>query len=253
MDDDRDILAAEYALGTLDPGERAQADALRASDEAFAARVGYWENRLSELTAMVEPVEPPSAIWHKIVAKVTTSESVLPAGGMAEAADPQDAPRSRGAEIIDLTSRLRRWRGATYIASALAASLLLFVAVREAYQPRQAEAGRFVAVLQRDAVSPGFLLTVDLKSKEFTVRRVGADAKPDRSYELWLVHDVFPQPRSLGVIGTSEFTRAALAAYDAKIINEATYAVSLEPPGGSPTGVATGPIVYVGKLIEAAP
>jgi len=30
-------------------------------------------------------------------------------------------------------------------------------------------------------------------------------------------------------------------------------AVTLEPEGGSPTGVATGPIVFTGKLIEAVP
>ena len=85
------------------------------------------------------------------------------------------------------------------------------------------------------------------------MRRVGAESPRDRSFELWLVHDKFPSPRSLGVIGDHEFTRAALSAYDRQIINEATYAVSVEPPGGSPTGVATGPIVYVGKLIEAVP
>jgi anti-sigma-K factor RskA len=147
---------------------------------------------------------------------------------------------------------MKRWRSVAYAAGALAASLLLFIGVREATQPKP-ESGRLVAVLQQDKVSPGFLLTVDLKTREFTVRRVGADPQKDRSYELWLVHDKFPQPRSLGVIGDREFTRAALAAYDPKVINEATYAVSVEPPGGSPTGVATGPIVYVGKLIEALP
>ena len=244
MDEDRDIMAAEYALGTLDTNERAQAEALRASDPAFAERVVYWENRLGELTATIASVEPPPAIWDKLALRIASSS----APDKTTAVVPST---NGGADVIDLTRRLKRWRNTAYLASALAASLLLFVVVREAYQPRQPEAGRFVAVLQRDSVSPGFLLTVDLKSKEFTVRRVGADAQRDRSYELWLVHDSFPQPKSLGVIGGSEFTRAALSAYDPKIINEATYAVSLEPPGGSPTGVVTGPVVYVGKLIEA--
>ena len=36
-----------------------------------------------------------------------------------------------------------------------------------------------------------------------------------------------------------------------KIISEATYAVSIEPRGGSPTGAPTGPVVFTGKLIEA--
>lgn len=236
MDEDRENLAAEYALGTLDAAERAQAERLIASDAGFAARVQDWERRLSPLVHAVDGVEPPASLWAKILAALPVA-----AGAVAD-----------GAQIIDLTRRLNRWRSAAYVAGAIAASLLLFVGIREAYQPKP-DSGRFVAVLQQDKVSPGFLLTVDLKTKEFTVRRVGAETPRDRSFELWLVHDKFPQPRSLGVIGDREFTRAALSAYDPQIINEATYAVSVEPPGGSPTGVATGPVVYVGKLIEAVP
>jgi anti-sigma-K factor RskA len=232
MDEEKEILAGEYALGTLDATERAEAERLIASDSAFAARVRYWENRLAGLSEAVAPVEPASSLWPRILA-------ALPASG--------------GAQIIDLTRRLKRWQAAAYAAGAIAAALLVFVGVREAYQPRLPEGGKLVAVLQQDKVSPAFLLTVDLRTREFTVRRVGAEAPRDRSYELWLVHSKFPAPRSLGVIGDREFTTAALAAYDPQTINEATYAVSIEPPGGSPTGVATGPIVYVGKLIEATP
>ena len=56
------------------------------------------------------------------------------------------------------------------------------------------------------------------------------------------------------MIGGNDFTtRPALAAYDTDTVNKATYAVTLEPEGGSPTGVATGPVVFTGKLIEAVP
>jgi anti-sigma-K factor RskA len=239
MDEDREILAGEYALGTLDATERAAALRLIASDPAFAARVADWERRLAALAEQIAPAEPTADLWPGISASLPPLAVIGSATG--------------GAEVIDLTRRLRRWRTATYVAGALAASLLVFIGVREAYQTPPQESGRLVAVLQQDKVSPGFLLTVDLKTREFTVRRVGADAPPDQSFELWLVHDIFPQPRSLGVIGDREFTRAALSAYDPKIINEATYAVSVEPTGGSPTGVATGPVVYIGKLIEATP
>jgi anti-sigma-K factor RskA len=239
MDEDRENLAGEYALGTLDAAERAQAERLIASDPEFAARVSYWDGQLSLLADAIEGVEPPAAVWTKIVAALPGLSVV-------------SGTPSGSAEIVYLTRKLQRWRRATYVAGALAASLLLFIGVREAMLPKP-DSGRYVAVLQADKVSPGFLLSVDLKTKEFTVRRVGADPQADRAYELWLVHDKFPQPRSLGVIGDHEFTRAQLSAYDRQIINEATYAVTVEPPGGSPTGVATGPIVYVGKLIEAVP
>ena len=41
------------------------------------------------------------------------------------------------------------------------------------------------------------------------------------------------------------------AQYDAVVINRATYAVSLEPEGGSPTGAPTGPVLYSGRLVRA--
>jgi anti-sigma-K factor RskA len=162
---------------------------------------------------------------------------------------------------VQLSRRVRRWRGATAVVSALAATLALFVALKEfapgslpaALRP-PAAGGQFVAVLQESASAPGFILTVDMQSKAFTVRKVGADKPADKSYELWLVHDRFAGPRSLGLIGDNAFTtRPALASYDREVINGATYAVSLEPTGGSPTGAPTGPVVFSGKLIEATP
>ena len=117
-----------------------------------------------------------------------------------------------------------------------------------------ASAAQFVAVLQQNASAPAFILTVDTATKNFTVRKVGATPEPGKSYELWLVSDRLQRPRSLGVIGGSDFTiRPGLAAYDSDTINKATYAVTTEPEGGSPTGAPTGPIVYTGKLVESVP
>ncbi len=120
--------------------------------------------------------------------------------------------------------------------------------------PAPPPGAQFVALLQQDASLPAFILTVDTTTKNFTVRKVGAVPEPGKSYELWLVSDKLQKPRSLGVIGSSDFTvRPALAAYDNDTINKATYAVTIEPEGGSPTGDATGPIVYTGKLVESVP
>ncbi len=113
---------------------------------------------------------------------------------------------------------------------------------------------QFVAVLQQNAAEPAFILTVDQATKTFTVRRVGSAPPPEKSFELWLVSDKLPRPRSLGVIGEKEFTsRAALAAFDTDTINQAIYAVTVEPPGGSPTGNPTSNPIYAGKLFESVP
>lgn len=239
--EDREMMAAEYVLGTLDANERAQAEILQASDSEFAAQVRYWENYLGALIANQEPVEPRRDLFPGIKQRIAR----------------EVAPGGRGANVIDLTRRLNLWRGTALAASALAASLLLFVGLRDFapdYLPTalRPDGARYVAVIQQSKDAPAFLLTVDTRTKSFTVRRVGAEPPQGRAYELWLVHDKFPGPRSLGVVSDHEFTRpAALANYDPRIISEATYAVSVEPPGGSPTGAPTGPVVFTGRLIEA--
>jgi anti-sigma-K factor RskA len=63
-----------------------------------------------------------------------------------------------------------------------------------------------------------------------------------------------PRPRSLGVIGNGDFTaRSVLASYDPDLINNATYAVTVEQAGGSPDGMPHSAPVFSGKLIETVP
>jgi anti-sigma-K factor RskA len=113
---------------------------------------------------------------------------------------------------------------------------------------------RLVAVLQQDPTTPAFLVSVDPQSRTLTVRRVSAAPEPGRSYELWLISNKYPAPRSLGVVGASEFTaRAVPASFDADTIRTASYAISLEPAGGSTTGVPTGPILFKGRMVESLP
>jgi anti-sigma-K factor RskA len=120
--------------------------------------------------------------------------------------------------------------------------------------PAAAPAGPMVAMLQPDPGTPAFLLTLDPSSRMLTVRRVAAAPEPNRSYELWLVSRNFPAPRSLGLVGVEEFTQRPMPTdFDSETVNSATYAVSLEPSGGSPRGVPTGPVLFTGKLIESRP
>jgi len=276
-DEDQELLAAEYVLGTLDADERAQAQALIGINPDFAAVVRYWERRLGELHLMVETVEPSDAVWERIKSSIAVPETAFattaPAADAARpSAEPPPAPpvieAAPPTNVIDFTRRIRRWQGVSAVATALAAMLALFVVTLE-FAPDRLPAGlrpggtqtaqgpsggRFVAVLQRDAASPAFLLTVDVDSRTLVVRRVAAEEQAGKSYELWLVSNRFPSPRSLGVLASGEFTPGrTLAAYDENTISDATYAVSLEPAGGSPTGFPTGPVLFTGKLVEAAP
>ena len=296
--EDHIALAAEYALGTLDAGERAQVETMMAVDTEFTAIVHAWEYRLGVLNQMVGSVEPRPIVWENIKAAIGHSTEqqaplVLPEAPQppppeppAEpvvVAEPAAAPVAEApsaavdnSNVIQLAGRAKRWRNVASVATALAAALVGMLAVQvyrpellpEALRPKPriqtvevktpapqpVPSAQYVALLQRDGGSPAFILTVDAATKNFTVRKVGADAEPGKSFELWLISDRLPQPRSLGVIGGSDFTaRPVLADYDAGTINSALFAVTVEQAGGSPDGKPHSAPVFTGKLIETVP
>jgi anti-sigma-K factor RskA len=270
--EDHIALAAEYVLGTLDGDERTQVETMMNVDEDFKALVESWERRLGELHAMVASVEPPEQVWGKIrgavsaiapsaalrLPELSTPPPIAPVAPMQPVAPPS-------ADVIMLSSRSRRWRGIAQGVTALAACLVALIGV-QAYRPDLLPEGMrpkaaaiapsrpLVAVLSRDGGPPAFVMTVDVASKTFTVRRAGVDPEGNKSYELWMVSDKFTQPRSLGVIGKTDFTpKAQLATYDRDTVDNATYAITLEPQGGSPTGQPTSAPIFAGKLIEILP
>lgn len=270
--EDHIVLAAEYVLGTLDGDERTQVETMVNVDADFRALVESWERRLGELHAMVAAVEPPEQVWGKIRSAVSAiqpsaafrlPELSTPPPVVPVAAAQPIAPPS--ADVITLSSRARRWRGIAQGLTALAACLVALISVQsyrpdllpEAMRPRAAAvtpARPLVAVLSRDGGPPAFVMTVDVATKTFTVRRAGVDPEGAKSYELWMVSDKFTQPRSLGVIGKTDFTpKAQLASYDKDTVDNATYAITLEPQGGSPTGLPTSAPIFAGKLIEIMP
>jgi anti-sigma-K factor RskA len=257
-----------------------------AGDKEFAAIVQAWEFRLGVLNQMVGSVEPRPLVWDNIrraighgeQAPLVLPEAPPPIAPAPEANDNLVAASlptaAAGSNVIQLNSRIRRWRNVASFASAIAAALLVMVGLQvyqpdalpegirpkprtqvvEVKTPTPAAAAQYVALLQSGGGAPAFILTVDAATKNFTVRKVGAQPEVGRSYELWIVSDKLQRPRSLGVIGRNDFTaRPVLSGYDADLVNQATYAVSVEPEGGSPSGAPTGPVVFTGKLIETVP
>jgi anti-sigma-K factor RskA len=282
MDEDVDGFAAEYVLGTLNADERAEADALRLVDAGFAAKVLEWERRLGELNVLVAPVEPPAAVWDRIKTGLERTGQIEHLHLPEMPALPVREPAGPSAEIVDLTQRVRRWRGVTIITGTLAACFVGLVLAREyrpdvlppdwRHKPQVVERvvekpvevvrevvrdaprpAQFVAAFQKDEQSPAFLMTVDIDKKTVTVRQVSADRLADKTYQLWIATAPGAAPQSLGLVENSEFTvRAALSDYDPAVISNATFGISLEPLGGSPTGAPTGPVIHA-KLFQVTP
>jgi len=217
---DPDLRAAEYVLGTLDAREREAVARAAARDPAAHARIEAWERRLFPLAETIPAAAPPPRVRAALL-------RALPGG-----ADARQIARLRG--------QVRRWRMAAGSAGLLAAGLALFLAVGPTLEP---SGGRYLAVVQGGGTLPALIVRVDTRTGIAQVRPVGAEAPADRSLELWYVGAQGPRPLGLVGAGQSQVRLPAGAAPDGVI------AVSVEPPGGSPSGQPTGPVVYTGKLL----
>jgi len=232
---DDDLAAAEFALGTLDPGERATLAARRLREPELDVAIRAWEARLSPLGEATPPIAPPDDFLPAIEARIR--------GGVA--------PRASDL-VAALQKRLSRWRAAAIGASGIAAALAIGIAAREAARP--AAPNEFVAILQKSADSPAFVASINLAKGDLSVRPVAAPPQAGKSYELWLIAPKLGAPRSLGVIDAASVTRGPrLAAFDRETVEDATYAVTVEPEGGSPNGKPSGPPLFVGKLVPVDP
>ncbi len=232
---DDDFAAAEFALGTLEPGERATLAARRLREPELDAAIRAWEARLSPLAEATPPIAPPGDFLPAIEARIRAAAAPSTSDGVAA-----------------LQKRLSRWRAAAVAAGSLAAMLAIDIVTREL--PHETGPREFVAVLQKSADSPAFVASINLDTRELSVRPVAAPPQAGKSYELWIIDAKLGAPRSLGVLDTGGVTRnPKLAAYDRAIVEDATYAVTVEPEGGSPDGKPSGPPVFVGKLVAVEP
>jgi anti-sigma-K factor RskA len=226
-----EALAAEYVLGTLDADERRAAEVRLAADADFQRAVAAWEASLQPLANGAAPVDPPAHLFDGILARIAAETPPIAPGG----------PIAVAGNVVALRRSVRRWRWTASLAAAAAVALLAVVAVDRLNAPQTT----FVATLTADGAAPAFVLTVDTVANTLQVRRVADAPPPDKSYELWAV-EPGAQPKSLGVVEQASLKRSL--PYSPK---DLVFAISLEPKGGSPTGVATGPIVFSGPLVPA--
>lgn len=226
-----EVLAGEYVMGLLDAGQRRAARARIAAEPAFAHLVAEWERRLGPLLEGIAPVEVPPRVWQGIRSRLGWT-----------------TPAPRGS----LWNNLGLWRTATAlaVAAAIAAVLVGRVPQHVPQQPTVAlQPAAPVTTLARDSGSPGWLASID--AARGTMLLVPVPAPPDargRVPELWLIpRGKAPQP--LGLL-SSERSHAVIVPPGLRpaLRSGSLLAVSLEPPGGAPHGVPTGPIVAKGVI-----
>lgn len=232
--EERNELAAEYALGVLDGEELARARALAAADRQFADEVAEWSGRLAPLLDEVEPVDPPARLLAAIEQR------------LGERQDPAD-------NVVYLRRRMNVWRGFAVGASAMAASLAMVLVLRP--QPTEPPAitrqtpAPMVAMMEADDSAAKLVATWDPADQSLVVAAAAGIAPvAGHSHELWVI-PADGTPRSMGILpGADPMHMRVPAPMAQRLAAGATLALSVEPTGGSPTGLPTGPVIAAGKL-----
>jgi anti-sigma-K factor RskA len=218
-------LAAEYVIGTLRGRARQRFEAIARADRAVAAILAEWEGALTPLALRIAPEEPPARVWKAIEARIAGSDTATRA----------------------LRTTLGFWRSFGLLAGGVASVLLaafLFLSGGPRGDPL------FVAVLADSTPAGAPRMVVSLQAPDqLRVRMVKPwKAAPGKDLELW----VLPKegaPRSLGlIVNAMGDTLIRIDPADARVRDATALAVSLEPQGGSPTKLPTGPVLCSGPI-----
>ena len=221
----RDLLAGEYAMGLLPPRARARFERLMAGDAALARLVADWQERLAPIDQTAPPVAPPRRVWRAVEQ------------GTLQRSFPATTPST------GLLHSLAFWRGFAGAAAAVAAALVLYMALG----PGPARPPAVVAVLADSTGTPAFIATQSAQAGEIAVAPVRPqNLEAQKSFELWAIAGGPPKP--LGLVSATP-GKALLVPASAVTAAGTVLAVSLEPEGGSPTGLPTGPVLFQGKVL----
>ena len=262
---ERQLDAAEYVIGTLSTVERAAFEISVDSDKETKSDVAFWEKAFGSLSATIAPEKPPEELWAKIESAINSETGIETGNETSISAIPDQTqnvnpPVPNVAANDNSMERLKksvgRWRFGA-IAASLAALLLGGYVANQQYgfapslqQKTTPVAGlekgkEYIAVVNANGDQPSLVINIDAKSGAVTVRSVGVERPQGKSLELWYVPEG-QKAVSVGLVGEGGIDLKDIPANKGDLL-----AISLEPQGGSPTGTATGPIIYTGKLIES--
>lgn len=204
-----DALAAEYVLGVLDLAERAKAEVRLKQDAGFAARVADWEVKLGGLN-----------------------------DGFAEAPAPNLLPQIEARLFPKAPApTARRGFGFAWLSGALVAAVLALATIATLAPPRP----ELVAQLATADNRLAYRVTHFGDMLQIT-RVAGVPAVPGQVHELWIIAPN-ANPVSLGLLQD----RPLVISYPTPPAGF-TFAVSIEPEGGSPTGQPTGPVILTATV-----
>lgn len=225
-------LAGEYVLGTLTALEREAVERRLAVEPELQSAVDYWEARLLHLTDLVEPQTPSPRLWHRI--QRTLDET------SREAAPGTSSPLSSWWDSLSL------WRG--FAAAGMAATLVLGgLLLTRVTTPSPTW---LVVLATPQDLAPGWVVQASNQSREIQLIPLGiTELPPDKALQLWTKADGWQAPVSLGLVKPGEPLKIHLDDLPPLQPNQ-LFELTLEQPTGSPTGLPTGPIQFIGRAAK---
>lgn len=221
--EERQGLAAEFVLGTLDAATARRVEDAATGDPVLAGEIADWELALAPLQALAVPEAPPPGLWERIAGTL----------------DPATAKPAAS------TGKSWFWPAWSFGATAVAGSLAAILLMRPPAAPE-----RMMTVLLSSQDQPAWVVEADRGGLRLAA--LNRQAAPDnRALQLWALPQGATAPTSLGLIpresGQINVAASIIQPQPGMLIE-----ITLEPPGGSPTGRPTGPILFIGRLSPAS-
>ena len=224
-------LTDEYVLGTLQGPARRRFERLIQMDAEWRAELDATARQLNVLAEVLPPTPVPNRVWDQVQQRIAPSRL---------AAVPTR---------LSWWERLGFWQGCAITASALSVLLAVYIAVR----PLSPAASTLIVVITDDAQKrASWVVSTTADASRLTIEALKPHPLPaDRVFQLWVK---FPQEvlvRPVGLIPAAGRTTLPVATGLAtQLVKAEKFGVSIEPPGGSPTGQPTTPAQFHGALLR---
>ncbi len=248
-----DELAGEYVLGTLPYARRVEVEQRLATDARLRAAVQSWQDQLLPLAQLAPPIEPSAQLWQRIEGSLQARAQQRAAPDAAPAKPvAARAPRA-SASSTDASgwwSSLQLWRGLAGAGFAAAAVMATVLVTRTGSLPGGAAPTQYVVVLVAPGGNaPGWVVQAS-SPRQLSLVPIGQATVPaEKALQFWTKGDTWTAPVSLGLVKPGETVKVPLDQLPPLQPNQ-LFELTLEPPGGSPTGRPTGPIQFIGRAVK---
>lgn len=216
-----DALIGEYMLGTLRGAPRRRFERALREEPTVALRLRTLQQEFTPSYSERVTQTLPVTGWERLVRELNLSQYRAP--------------------WYSRVSFLRGWALGVTAALVIGVALLTLRATTETTLTP-------IAQLAMKGAPPSVIAAVSADRRTLELRAARPIvAGPMRSYELWVIPEG-GAPLSLAVLGQLDGTLRVPEGHVNQLRKGAVLAISVEPIGGSPTGLPTGPVILTGAI-----